>query len=293
MRHNYHVVWCLFSQFYFKLDVKPVAWENHIVLFAGYLINKGWKPATVHSYMLALKFVLLEDKIKISEDRFLLNSLICACKYRGNHSVKLRLPIQKDLLHAILDQVHTIFMCDSNQPYLNTLYQTMFIMAYYGLFHIGEVAFGSHVILARDVHVGTNKKKLLFMLRSSKTHRESDFQQTVKIKSSNIKGQTRCHINTYCPYNMLREFVKLRGKFKDSNEPFFIYRDRSPVTTYSATKTLKLALRKRGFDENNYTFHSLRSGRCVDLLHSGISVETIKKIRRWRSNAIFRYLRQS
>ena len=106
----------------------------------------------------------------ISEDRFLLNLLIRACKYRGKHSVRLRLPIQKDLLHAILDQVHTIFMCDSNQPYLNTLYQTMFLTAYYGLFHIGEVAFGTHVILARDIHVGTNKKKLLFMLRSLKTH---------------------------------------------------------------------------------------------------------------------------
>ena len=81
-RENYHRIWKIFSVFYFKLDEKPTEWEDRILLFAAYLVHNNKKPATVKSYISALKTVLREDKIKISEDRFMLNSLVRACKYQ-------------------------------------------------------------------------------------------------------------------------------------------------------------------------------------------------------------------
>ena len=45
------------------------------------------------------------------------------------------------------------------------------------------------------------------------------------------------------------------------------------------------------FDDTLYGTHSLRSGRTCDLYKLGLSVETIKKIGRWKSNAVFRYLK--
>ena len=58
----------------------------------------------------------------------------------------------------------------SVQDYLITLYRTILLTAYYGLFRVSEITLSPHVLKARDVHIATNKKKLKFVLRSSKTH---------------------------------------------------------------------------------------------------------------------------
>ena len=38
-RKNYHTIWKLFANFYFRLDTKPDNWEDRIMLFVGYLIE--------------------------------------------------------------------------------------------------------------------------------------------------------------------------------------------------------------------------------------------------------------
>ena len=50
-------------------------------------------------------------------------------------------------------------------------------------------------------------------------------------------------------------------------------------------------LTQAGYNSKLYTFHSERSRRALDLLKLGLSVETIKRLGRWKSNAVFRYLR--
>ena len=65
------------------------------------------------------------------------------------------------------------------QPYLKHLYKVLIVTTYFGLFRIGEVTFSDHVVKVSDVHVGTNKKKLLFILRSSKTHGKGSKPQQI------------------------------------------------------------------------------------------------------------------
>ena len=57
-------------------------------------------------------------------------------------------------------------------------------------------------------------------------------------------------------------------------------------------KTLKIMLQRAGFNQLLYDTHSLRSGRRVDLVKYGISVETVKDLGRWKSNAVFIYLKE-
>ena len=152
------------------------------------------------------------NDFEINEDRFLLNSITKACVFK-NDVVKTQLPIQKTLLNQILHEVSKIF---SSQPYLMRLYQALFSTAYFGLFRIGELTTGDHPIKARDVHVGVNKKKLLFLLHTSKTHWKNVKPQTVKITSqdvklvmgeSNINRAKRGHC--FCPYNILIQYVEM------------------------------------------------------------------------------------
>ena len=49
---------------------------------------------------------------------------------------------------------------------------------------MGELTSGSHPVKVSNVLIGTNKKKLLFILESSKTHAEYSMPQTIKITST-------------------------------------------------------------------------------------------------------------
>ena len=51
-----------------------------------------------------------------------------------------------------------------------------------------------------------------------------------------------------------------------------------PVKADNFRKVLKKVIKYLGFDENRYLAHGLRTGRVLDLLNMGLSVETIKKL---------------
>ena len=178
-RQNYYGIWRSFNEFFIKLDIKPNNWEDRLVLFVGHLIHKEQKSATIRSYVSAIRAVLSDINITLNEDKFLLASITRACK-RRNYWMDHRFPIHRGILKLILKATESMFI-NSNQSYLLVLYKALFVTAYFGLFRIGELTQSAHVVLAKDVHIGTNKKKLLFVLRSSKTHGEDSRPQTVRI----------------------------------------------------------------------------------------------------------------
>ena len=291
---NYYTVWKLFNKFLMRLDKKPENWNDRLVLFVGYLVNEKRQSSTVRSYISAIKTVLMDDGFDISEDQYLIKSLTRACRLT-NDKIKTRLPIHKGLLNMIITQIRK-FYHDTAQPYLAVLFSSLISTAYYGLFRVGELTSGTHPVLARDVQVAKNKNKMLFVLRTSKTHGKSSRPQMVKISSaktgldSKLKPNLKLPKTTHCPFKLLQEYLSLRGPYKSMSEPFFILADRSVVTPIMMSTCLKSAIKTLGFDETLYSTHSLRAGRTDDLLKLGLSVESIKKIGRWKSNAIYKYL---
>ena len=163
------------------MDNKPDSWEDRLVLFVGYLIDKCRKLSTIKSYISAIKAVLKEDGVELNENKYLLASLTKACKLK-NDTVQSRFPIQKGLLSLILSKIEVIY---DTQPYLLTLYQALISTAYFGMFRVGELAESTHAIKATDVHVAKNKRKMRFILRTSKTHWHDSKPQIVKICSEN------------------------------------------------------------------------------------------------------------
>ena len=177
---TYYRVWKLFNQFFLKIDVKPCSWEDRLVLFTGFLVNNKLKSTTVKSYVVAIQSVLTELGEEIKMENYLIKSLTKAFRIRNDHIIH-RLPISKGVLELLLNSLDRYFTA---QPYLQLMYMALFTSAYYGLLRIGEVAQSPHVLLAKNVHVGINKKKILFILLSSKTHNEGDKPQLIKISSS-------------------------------------------------------------------------------------------------------------
>ena len=93
------------------------------------------------------------------------------------------------------------------------------------------------------------------------------------------------------PFDLLQKYIIERRSCLSDSEPFFIFRDRSPVTPAQTCGVLYLMLQKANLNAKVYCFHGLRTRRSVDLLRMGVSVETIKKLGRWKSNVVYDYLR--
>ena len=238
------------------------------------------------SYISAIRATLADLNVSLNENQFLLTSLTKACRLK-NDKIRHRFPIYKELLQVILNYVELYCMWQ-NQPYLCLLYQAILATAYYGIFRIGEVTMSNHCIQARDVHTGLNKKKMMFVLRSSKTHNEGDRPQTVKISGANDINPAQ----KYCPFRLLRIYIESRPGYLTINEQFFVFRDRSPVKPAHMIFILEKSLQLANLNDKLYSFHMLRVGRAGDLLKQGVSVESIRKIGRWRSNAIYNYLKK-
>ena len=172
------------------------------------------------------------------------------------------------------------------------MYRALFCVAYYGLFRIEELTSGSHPVMAKNVHIGRNKDKILFVLRTSKTHNAGDLPQTVKITGFEAEAKVSNRKNIeYCPFNIMRNFLQLRPFMKTEEEPFFVFRDNTAVKPDQARIMLRQSLLCIKINPSNYSFHSIRIGRSSDLLAAGVSVETIKKLGRWKSNVVYKYLR--
>ena len=180
----------------------------------------------------------------------MLDTLVRSCKLI-NDRVQPRLPIHAGFLEQILFEIERI---DNNQYYLEIPYKTMLLFGYYGLLRIGEIAKGPHCIKAANVHVGQNKKKLLIILYSSKTHGAESRPQRIKITANDQYLTKFMKKRCFCPFSVTLTYLKLRGFYCNPCEQFFVFRDNSPVSLEHVCKT---AIKNLNVDHRLYDCHSL------------------------------------
>ena len=140
-----------------------------------------------------------------------------------------------------------------------------------------------------NIHVGTNKDKILVVLYTSKTHSRAHYPQKIKISSNELQTQTR-NVMFFCPFRAIREFITIHGDYETIDENFILFSDKSVPKPVHFRNTLKAILDNLNIDSSLYGTHSFRIGRSCDLFKAGFSVDQIKKLGRWKSNAVYKYL---
>ena len=285
----YLSIWRKFNEFVIKLDDPPPTWEEKVSLYGGFLVAHGIQSSTFKTYVSAIKKVLVTDGYMWDDDKLILNTLFLnACK-RDNDAKRSRFPIKIGLLQVILYEVERLYA--NNQPYLEMMYKSMFTLAYYGLLRIGELTESPHVVKAKDVYVGTMKNKIMLVLYSSKTHNKRSSPQTIKIDAlDNYKMEVGSE-KSFCPFYICQTYSQMRNGYLTDDEQYFVFRDHSPVKPYHVRKVLKKILRNIGLNPKLYGTHSFRIGRATDLLINKESVDHIKQLGRWKSNAVYKYLK--
>ena len=280
-KKTYLAIWRKFNEFVIRLDELPKTWEKRIILYIGHLLEQGCQSATIKTYVSAIKAVLEDDGCELELKDLKISSLTRACRLY-NDRVKNRLPIKKPLLELILYQVPRV----ATDRYFILLIRTIFILAYYGLLRIGELTAGDHNVKARDIHVAENKNKILIMLFSSKTHGKYSRPQTIKIWSEVDENKL-----AFSPFRITNQFMKERGGYLTDEEPLLILHDRTPIKAVTVRAILKKIIKRLGLNHKYYNTHSFRIGRATDLMDAGFSIDQIKRLGRWRSNAVFSYIR--
>ena len=229
----------------------------------------------------------MNDGYSWDDSKVLLSSLTRACKI-VNDRVKTRLPIQCGLLELILFEIDRIHQ---NQPYLACLFKTLLAISYYGLMRAGEVTASPHVVKAKDVHMGLNKDKILIVLYTSKTHDRSNVPQKIRITSNKSEKTGNYAKRHFCPFQLMNEYLSARPEYLDDSEHFFVYRDHAPVTSEQARTLLRKVLSNLGLNDKLYDLHSARIGRTNDLRKFNYGIEEIRRLGRWKSSAVYKYLR--
>ena len=281
---NYIGIWQKFNKFLINLDYRPSEWEERVSLFGAHLVDNGVQSSTLKSYVSAIKHILCNDGYHWDQNKVLLATLVRACKL-VNDKVITRLPVQFGLLELVLFELERIF---DMQPYLESLYKAMYAIAYYGLMRVGELTLSPHTVKAKDIHIAQNKNKILIILYSSKTHGKESVPQQIKVSSNEKAGK---HKHFFCPFQLMRNYMAVRGHYCNENEELFIFPDKSAVRASQARGTLREALRRINLDPSLYNFHSMRIGRTLDLRKFGSSLEEIRRAGRWSSNVVYKYLR--
>ena len=159
------------------------------------------------------------------------------------------------------------------------------------MMRIGEVTKSPHILKASNVHIATNKDKILLVLYSSKTHDKASRPQKIKITSNrNEKSGNYTHKH-FCPFKLLRQYMNARGGYDSIQEQFFVFKDLSHVTPEHARHVLYSIIQHLNLNSKLYGMHSLRIGRTTNLITYNYSIEEIKLMGRWKSNVVFKYIR--
>ena len=106
----------------------------------------------------------------------------------------------------------------------------------------------AHVLLTANIHITTNKEKIMVVLDSSKTHDKSMRPQQIKIVATN-KEHTGSYLHRhFCPFKILQEYMKMRGDYYDDDKQFFVFSDKSPVKPTQTSSMLKSMIAALGLD---------------------------------------------
>ena len=82
-----------------------------------------------------------------------------------------------------------------------------------------------------------------------------------------------------------------RGGYTSPHENLFTFSDGSNVKPKNVRQTLYVILERLNLNPNLYNTHSFRSGHSSDMLKHGKTLSEIKLAGRWRSSAVYHYLK--
>ncbi|XP_067322346.1 integrase/recombinase xerD homolog [Anolis sagrei] len=188
---------------------------------------------------------------------------------------------RRPLSYKILCRLTRTLRRICNLHYEVKLFRAAFITSFFGALRLGEVVANAKTDTSgRALQLGDiaiQGTSMTIKIRRSKTG------QGGKGVSLAIKGSK---VGQLCPIRTLTKFL---GVWGSTPGLLFIHQDGSPLTRFMAI--CRGALRKLGLPHGEFGGHSFRIGAATAAAGSGIPVDSIKAMGRWRSSVYTSYIR--
>lgn len=192
-----------------------------------------------------------------------------------------RAPLTKAILMASCSVLPLV--CYNN--YEATLFKSLFVLAYFGLFRVSELIAPSNTVTGftlqySDVTFDSTMQAVEVKLYTYKTNQRG-VPVTIKLPSEDNEP-------TICPVRATQAFSAIRPKILGA---FFCHSSGKPVTRQQLSAVLTKCIAKTTFSSAHYRTHSFRIGRASDLAVQGVPMDSIMKLGRWHSQAYKLYIR--
>ena len=285
-RRTYERAWKTYVEFSFEFcdsrrSLLPVS-VNNLALFISYLSAQKFASSTISTYVSALSYVHKLGNFPDPTKNVLVQKLLTAHS-KLHSSPDVRLPITRSVLqHLVLALNHT-----NSSAFQRLLYQTMFLVAFYGFFRVGELTVKSanlkSLVHVQDLHFQFSNNVVTSATIVIKDFKHNNTRRPFSVFLERAEGAT------LCPVAYLQRYFSTRGA---TPGPLFCFADGSPVKTSQFTQQLQQALNFCGLDSTKYKSHSFRIGAASLAAEKGLSDAQIRHLGRWKSDAFKLYIRQ-
>lgn len=249
-------------------------------MFVAFLASQGLSPQSVSVYLAGVRHLAVcagdkpEDRSQWPRLQYVIRGL---ARTRANVGPRPRLPITGSIL-ARLGRIW------SEGSFQDRLLWAASCVGFFGFLRSGEFTstVGQPVsgLLVEDVAIDSHECPAVVRIRL-RIAKMDPFGKGVDI----FLGATGSEV---CPVGALLKYLSVRPAGKG---PLFVGEDRTPLSRSYYVSHLKMALRRAGIDDSQYSGHSLRIGAATTAAAVGIPDHVIKMLGRWRSEAYHLYIR--
>ena len=180
-----------------------------------------------------------------------------------------RRPITLSILHSLISALRSGMFT----PYIDSLLESTFLLAFYGFLRSGEFTTPSFSFNPeKDLSLGDlvfHPDYYLLSLKHSKS----------KGACSVIIARTK---TPFCPYIAMLKYLSLRSSSFQAG-PLFLTPDYKPLSKAWFINHLKLVLLKCRIPPSQYSGHSFRIGAATSAASQGISTASLQQLGRWSS----------
>lgn len=285
-RKTYQRAWTTYVDFSSEFcesraSLLPVS-VNNLALFISYLSARKFASSTISTYVSALSYVHKLANFPDPTKHFFVQKILAAHS-KLYSSPDVRLPITRGVLQRlVLALNHT-----NSSAYQRLLFQTMFLVAFYGFFRVGELtAKGANLkplVQIQNLHYQFQDNCVTAATIVITDYKHNSGRRPFSVVLDCATG------TEFCPVTYLQRYCSMRGTTPGA---LFCFADGSPVKTSHFTQQLRQALHFCGLDSSKYKSHSFRIGAASSAADNGLSDAQIRHLGRWKSDAFKLYIRQ-
>ena len=278
---QYNNVWNNISSFVvnkLRIPLNLPLQNKTVGLYISHLHLLGLRPSTIQSHLSAISHYHKIRDLNDPTQSFLISKLMSSLHKLSPLSDN-RLPVTFELLENIISSLDHV--CSSQYDVL--LYSAMVSFAYHACLRVGEYCTTGNPdnVLNIDQVTNVSRDGQLCALRIYfKKYKHSNADHPVH----EIDKQD----GPVCPVTLLNKYINLRPNYPG---PLFLNSCGRPISRNQFLTVFHKSIAFLSLDISRYNTHSLRIGRCTDMVFLGFTDAQIKAAGRWKTDAYKKYIR--